>query len=111
MKYPFQKMHLEAEGFFDLIGTWAEMQLVVSGDAAVIIGDGYTFEIAKAFTALVLDWEARIPLPRHELDLPDGAYDLSHQGSIVFACKGQEAYPVVDRAVRVEVVSVPEGGG
>ena len=43
MRYPFQKMQLEADGFYDLINTWAEMQLVVTKDSATIIGEGYTY--------------------------------------------------------------------
>lgn len=108
MKYPFQKIQLQAESFIDLIGTWAEMQLVVTPESATIIGDGYTFEIAHAFTALVFDWEAHIPLPRAELAIPDGTFDLSRKGEQVNACRGNQFFPLADRPVRVEVVSVPE---
>lgn len=108
MRFAFQKMQLEANGFYDLINTWAEMQLVVTKDAATIIGDGYTYEIAKAFTALVFDWEASIPLTKTGLNIPEGSYDLSRQGDIVHACTAQEAYPLPDRSVTVEVISAPE---
>ena len=108
MKYPFQKLLLEAEGFIDLIGTWAEMQLVVTPDTAVIIGDGYTYDVSQALTTLVLDWEARIPLPRAALGIPGGSYDLSRKEDWVHACRGDEYFPIADRPVVVEVVSVPE---
>lgn len=107
MKYPFQKIQLEAKGFYDLIGTWAEMQLVVTKDSAVIIGDGYTPEIIEALTILVLDWEASIPLPKTELELPEGSYDLSQKGAVVNACKDKQFFPLTDRPVTVEVVSMP----
>jgi hypothetical protein len=108
MKHPFQKLQLEAEGFADLIGTWPEMQLVVTPDSALIIGDGYTYDIARAFTTLVFDWEARIPLPRRELDMPDGSYELSRKGDQVHASRGNSFFPLADRPVVVEVISVPE---
>lgn len=108
MPYSFQKMQLEAQGFYDLIGTWAEMQLVVTQDSAVIIGDGYTYEISEAFTALVLDWEAHISLPKAELGIPEGSYDLSRKGDIVHACRGEKFYPLADQPVALEVISVPE---
>ena len=110
MQFAFQKMRLEAEGFFDLINTWAEMQLVVTKDSATIIGDGYAYEIAKAFTLLVFDWEAAIPLDRAALDIPEGSYDLirDEDKNEVHACRGERYYVLHDRPVRVEVVSVPE---
>ena len=110
MMFPFQKMQLEAEGFFDLINTWAEMQLVVTEDTAEIIGYGYTDEIAGAFTLLVFDWEAAIPLDRSELDIPPGSYDLirDEDKDEVHACRGEKYYVLHDRPVTVEVVSVPE---
>lgn len=101
-------MQLEAGGFFDLINTWAEMQLVVTEDSAKIIGDGYTHEIAEAFTILVFDWEASIPLSREDLDLPEGSYDLIRDEEVVYACKDQQSHPLADRPVTVEVVSAPE---
>jgi len=108
MRFAFQKMQLEAEGFYDLINTWAEMQLVVTKDSATIIGYGYTYEIAGAFTILVFDWEASIPLSKEGLGIPEGSYDLSRMGNIVHACTSEKAYPLPDRPVTVEVLSVPE---
>lgn len=108
MRLPFQKMQLEAEGFYDLINTWAEMQLVVTEDSAMIIGEGYTYEILKAFTNLVFDWEASIPISKEGLNIPEGSYDLSRMGDKVHACTSEKAYPLPDRPVRVEVVSMPE---
>jgi hypothetical protein len=109
-QFPFQKMRLEAGSFYDLINTWAEMQLVVTEDSATIIGDGYVHEILEAFTVLVFDWEASIPLSKEGLDIPEGSYDLSRMGDIVHACTNQKAYPLPDRPVTVEVVSMPEEG-
>ena len=108
MPYPFQKIQLEAQGFYHLIGTWAEMQLVITRDAAEIIGDGYTYEIAEALTALVLEWEARIPLSKEDLEIPEGSYDLSKKGDVVHACRGEKFYPLADRPIVVEVISVPD---
>ena len=108
MRYPFQKMRLEADGFYDLINTWAEMQLVVTKDSATIIGEGYTYEILKAFTALVFDWEASIPISKEGLGIPEGSYDLSRMGDKVHACTSEKAYFLPDRPVTVEVVSMPE---
>ena len=108
MRYPFQKMQLEADGFYDLINTWAEMQLVVTEESATIIGEGYTYEILKAFTALVFDWEASIPIVKAGLNIPEGSYDLSRMGDKVHACTSEKAYFLPDRPVTVEVVSVPE---
>ena len=101
-------MQLEADGFYKLINTWAEMQLVVTKDSATIIGEGYTYEILKAFTALVFDWEASIPIAKEGLGIPEGSYDLSRMGDKVHACTSEKAYFLPDRPVTVEVVSVPE---
>ena len=108
MRFPFQKMQLEAGGFYKLINTWAEMQLVVTEESATIIGEGYTYEILKAFTALVFDWEASIPIVKAGLNIPEGSYDLSRMGDKVHACTSEKAYFLPDRPVTVEVVSVPE---
>ncbi|MCB9295534.1 MAG: hypothetical protein H6559_20775 [Lewinellaceae bacterium] len=108
MKFAFQKMQLEADGFYKLINTWAEMQLVVAEDSATIIGYGYTYEIAGAFTMLVFDWEASIPIAKEGLNIPEGSYDLSRMGDKVHACSREKAYFLPDRPVTVEVVSVPE---
>ncbi|MCB0614606.1 MAG: hypothetical protein KDC75_14920 [Phaeodactylibacter sp.] len=108
MKFAFQKMQLEADGFYKLINTWAEMQLVVTEDSATIIGYGYTYEIAGAFTMLVFDWEASIPIAKEGLNIPEGSYDLSRMGDKVHACSSEKAYFLPDRPVTVEVVSVPE---
>lgn len=108
MKYAFQKMQLEAKGFYDLIGTWAEMQLIVTDDSAVIVGDGYTSEIEEALTILVLDWEATIPLSGPGLELPTGSYDLTRKGATVHACMDEQFFPLADRPVVVEVAAKPE---
>lgn len=108
MKHPFQKMQLQADSWYALIGTWAEMQLIVRDGTAEIIGEGYTYEIARALTLLVFDWEARILLPMQELDIPAGSYDLSRQGDRVHASSGSDYFLLPDREVVVEVVSVPE---
>ena len=108
MPFPFQKMQLEADSLYGLIGAWAEMQLIVDDEAAKIIGYGYTDEIAAAFTTLVFDWEAAISIPREELDIPAGAYDLILTEEMLYACKDPESYSLADRPVRVEVISVPE---
>jgi hypothetical protein len=108
MKYAFQKMQLEAKGFYDLIGTWAEMQLIVTDDSAVIVGDGYTSEIEEALTILVLDWEATIPLSGAGLELPAGSYDLNRKGDMVHASQGQTSYPLPDRPVVVAVRAEPD---
>ncbi|MBK8654699.1 MAG: hypothetical protein KBG02_06965 [Haliscomenobacter sp.] len=108
MPFAFQKMQLEAGSLFALISTWTEMQLIVSEDAATIIGYGYSDEIAGAFSVLVFDWEATVLIPKEELDIPPGSYDLIRDKETLYACKEQQAYPLADRPVRVEVVSVPE---
>ena len=108
MKFVFQKMQLEAGGFYGLINTWVEMQLVVTEESATIIGYGYTYEIAGAFTMLVFDWEASIPLSKESLGLSEGSYGLIREGDIVYACKDQQAYPLPYRPATVEVVSAPE---
>ncbi|MCO6479472.1 MAG: hypothetical protein J5I94_22750 [Phaeodactylibacter sp.] len=108
MKFAFQKMQLEADGFYGLINTWAEMQLVVTKDSATIIGYGYAHEILEAFTLLVFDWEASIPIAKEGLGIPEGSYDLSRMGDKVHACTSEKAYFLPDRPVTVEVVSAPE---
>ena len=108
MPFDFQKVRLEAKSLFALINTWAEMQLIVQDRSAEIIGFGSTDEIAEAFTILVFDWEATISLSLDGLDIPEGSYDLIREGDIVHACRHQKSYPVTDRPVVVEVISVPE---
>ena len=108
MKYAFQKMRLEADSFHALINNWVETQLVVTDSSARIIGYGYAYEIAGAFSDLVLDWEAAILLPRQELGLEAGEYDLSMLEEGLYAFKDQHRFPLADRPVVVEVVSVGE---
>ncbi|MCB9040363.1 MAG: hypothetical protein H6557_27380 [Lewinellaceae bacterium] len=106
MKYAFQKMRLEADSLYALINNWVETHLTVTEGAAVIIGYGY--EIAGAFSNLVLDWEATVLLPRAGLELENGEYDLIMLGEELYACRKQQKYLLPDLAVTVEVVSVPE---
>lgn len=108
MKYAFQKMRLEADSFYALINNWVETQLIVTESSARIIGYGYAYEIAGAFSDLVLDWEAAILLPRQELGLETGSYDLSMLEGRLFAFKDQQRFPLADRPVIVEVVSAEE---
>jgi hypothetical protein len=108
MKYAFKTLQLEAPGFYDLIGTWAETRLRVTDTDATIAGYGFTRDIAAAFTTLVLDWEARIILSA-AAGLSPGEYELIHrEDGIVYACRGQQSYPLPDGAVRVEVWCEPE---
>ena len=108
MKYAFQKMRLEADSLYALINNWVETHLTVTEGAAVIIGYGYAYEIAGAFSNLVLDWEATVLLPRAGLELENGEYDLIMLGEELYACRNQQKYLLPDLAVTVEVVSVPE---
>ena len=108
MKYAFQKMRLEADSLYALINNWVETHLTVTEGAAAIIGYGYAYDIAGAFSNLVLDWEATIILPRAELDLENGEYDLIMLEEELYACRNQQKYRLPDMAVAVEVVSVPE---
>ncbi len=108
MKYAFQKMRLEADSFYALINTWAETHLTVTEGAAVIIGYGFAYEIAGAFSNLVLDWETTIILPEEKLELKNGEYDLIMLDKELYACRNQQKYLLPDMAVTVEVVSVPE---
>lgn len=108
MKYAFQKMRLEADSFYALINNWVETHLTVTEGAAVIIGYGYAYEIARAFSNLVLDWEATIILPREELELENGEYDLIMLEKELYACRNQQKYLLPDGPAVVEVVSVPE---
>jgi hypothetical protein len=105
MKYAFQKMRLEAPNFYALINNWVETQLIVTETGARIIGYGYAYEIAGAFSDLVLDWEATILLSQ-EPDLESGQYNLYMLDEGLFAFKDQQRFPVADQPVVVEVVSV-----
>ncbi len=109
MKYAFTKMRLEAPSFYKLIMNWVETQLIVTPDSARIIGDGYYYEIAGAFSDLVLDWEATILLPEHP-GLETGEYDLAMVEDQLHAFRNQQGYPLADGPVVVEVVSVPVEG-
>ncbi len=108
MKYAFQKMRLEAQSLYALIQTWAEMHLTLTEDSATITGYGYTYDIAGAFSDLVLDWEATILLPRDRLDFALGEFDLLTVGEELYAFRNQQQYPVPDGPVILEVVSMPE---
>jgi len=105
MKYAFQKIQLEADSFYALITTWAEMQLEVTEDSALIRGYGFAPEIAEAFTTLVLDWEAEIRLPEIPDGLTPGAYDLIELDGLVYACREGEKFRLADGEVSVEIVS------
>ena len=85
-----------------------ETQLIVTESSARIIGYGYAYEIAGAFSDLVLDWEATILLPRQALGLETGEYDLSMLEEGLFAFKDQQRFPLADQRVVVEVVEVEE---
>ena len=107
MKYAFTKMRLEAPSFYNLIMNWVEMQLVVTESSARIIGDGYYYEIAGAFSNLVLDWEATILLTQHPR-LETGEYDLGLMDDQLYAFRNQQRYPVPDSPVEVLVEYSPE---
>jgi hypothetical protein len=104
MKYAFQTMRLEAASFQSLIANWAEIQLVVTADGAILHGYGFAHDIAAAFSALVLDWEAAIHLPPAHLELAPGTYSLILLAEGLFACRGQERFRVGDGEAVVEVV-------
>ena len=109
MKYAFQKMRLEAKSLYALIQIWAEMHLTVADDStAIIIGYGYTYDIAGAFSDLVLDWEATILLPKENLNLEPGEYDLFMVGEALYAFRDQQQFSIPDMPVVVVVVSVVE---
>ena len=104
MKYAFKQLELQADSFYGLIGTWAEMQLVVPDEGpAYLHGYGFTADIAAAFTALVLDWSARIELPAGAVQLEPGKYELIRLEEGVFACRGGEKWLVEDVGCRVVV--------
>lgn len=107
MKYAFQKIQLEADSFYALITTWAEMQLEITEDSATLRGYGFAPEIAEAFTTLVLDWEGEILLPALPPGLAPGAYDLIELDGLVYACREGEKYRLEDGEVSVEIVSRP----
>jgi hypothetical protein len=117
MPYPFQTAQLYAPSLSALIATPIEFQVVVGPRAAGadtipirIEGDGFPLDTQEALSRLVLDWEAVIhcALPAAAA-LPPGTYALTRadDGTLHAAGEGV-AYPVPDRAVVVEVVSVPE---
>ena len=104
MKYAFTQLELQADSFYDLIGTWAEMQLVVPDEGpAYLHGYGFAQDIAAAFTTLVLDWSARIELPSGAVQLAPGTYELVRLEAGVFACRGGEKWLLGDVGCRVVV--------
>lgn len=108
MKYAFQQATLQANSYYRLIQTWAEMQLVAEPGGAYLHGYGYAHEIAEAFSALLLDWSATIRLPEGTADLPPGTYELIVLEGQLYACQAQQRWPLPDAAVEVELVSAPE---
>ena len=108
MKFAFQKMRLEADSLYALVSTWAEMQLQLTEDGAVITGYGFAHEIAEAFTNLVLDWEASIFFPEGNLSLESGTYELIFIKEKLYACRDQEKLLLEDTPVVVQVTSAPE---
>lgn len=108
MNHPFQQATLQANSYYRLVQTWAEMQLVAEPERAYLHGYGYAHDIAQAFSALVLDWSAAIHLPEGTADLPPGNYDLIMQDGQLYACREQQRWPLPDAAVRVELLSEPE---
>jgi len=106
MKHAFTTMRLEAPSLYQLIMKWVEMQLIVTENGARIIGDGYYYEIAGAFSDLVLDWEATIHLPHPGLE--PGAYELNTVDDRLYAFRDQQRYPIPDGPVEVVVAYAPE---
>ena len=83
-----------------------KIQLVVTENSARIIGYGYYYEIAGAFSDLVRDWEATIYLP--QLGLEPGEYELNTVDGQLYAFRNQQRYPVPDSPVEVLVEYSPE---
>lgn len=108
MQFAFQKMRLETESYQSIIGAWVEMQLQVTPETAVLIGYGFTPEVAEGFTLLVLDWEATVTLPREGINLETGHYGLILIDEELYACRDQQKYRLADGPAVVEVVSVVE---
>jgi hypothetical protein len=108
MKYAFKKMRLEADRLVPLITSWAEMQLIVTEERAVIRGFGFAHDIAEAFSALVLDWEATVFLQTSLPGLAPGAYDLTVIGEDLYAARDQQKFLVPGGPVTVEVTAVAE---
>lgn len=104
MPHAFNNLQLEADSFYGLIGTWAEMQLVVPAEGpAYLHGYGFAQDIAAAFTTLLHDWSARIELPPDAVSLAPGDYELIRLDEGVFACRGGDKWLVGDVGCRVVV--------
>ncbi len=106
MKYAFTSMRLEAPSLYALFMKWVEAELIVTEDSARIVGYGYYYEVAGAFSDLVLDWEATIPIPNPGLQ--PGEYELDMLDGQLYAFRNQQRYPVPDGPVVVEVEYSPE---
>ncbi len=92
MQHAFQKMQLQAPSFYARIDTWAEMKLLVTDDGAHLTGYFYDKEIADAFSTLIDDWEATIPLPESELGLEPGTYELGIKDETLHAFRKEQAF-------------------
>lgn len=108
MKYAFKKINLEADRLVPLITSWAEMQLTLTGEKAIIRGFGFAHDIAEAFSALVLNWEVTVLLHASPPGLPPGTYDLTAIGEDLYATHDQQKFLVPDGPVTVEVTAVAE---
>lgn len=108
MTPPFQNLRLEADSLYALINDWAQMQLTVAHDYAVITGFGFHADLAGAFSALVPDWEASIFLPTTYLDWETGTYSLELVDEKCYASRNQQGFLLPDVPVVVVVVSMPE---
>ncbi len=106
MRFAFTSMRLEAPSLYKLIMKWVETQLIVTENDARIIGYGYYYEIAGAFSDLVFDWEATILLPHPGLE--PGEYELNTIDGQLYAFRNRQRYSIPDGPVVVEVESVPE---
>lgn len=104
MSFPFQSMQLRAPSLYALLAVPAAMRLFVDEQQAFIRGDGYPQEVAAAFSALVLDWEATISCAAFDLGLQPGAYDLIFVDGQLYACANDHRQLLADRPVRVAVV-------
>lgn len=105
MKYAFKKMRLEADRLVPLVTDWAEMQLIVTDERAIIRGFGFAQDIAEAFSALLLDWDATVLLRHYPRDLAPGTYDLTVIGEDIYVIQSARKFLVPDGPVVVETVA------
>ena len=99
----FEYLRLRAESLYALIARPIELELVITDQAALLTGSGFREAVGSVFQTLIPDWRAIVRLRGETTLLAPGTYSLLFQDQLLFAWRDQEACPIADGPVTLEV--------